>query len=122
MEYIKSQKYNSVLWLIDKETGKYLKTLALDDIDHVGAITYDEDHQRLWVAAVNKNHRAQAEALNLSTIENYDFKKSQKPIAFDDSSNLSDITLASSIWPIMIKHFTLDTLIRLKMESWQPFP
>lgn len=93
--YSKSQKYNSVLWLIDKKTGKYLKTLALDDIDHVGAIAYDEDHQRLWVAAVNKNHRAQAEALNLSTIENYDLKKSQKPIDFDDSSNLSDITQAS---------------------------
>ena len=32
--YSKSKKYNSVIWLVDKKTGKYIKTIVLDDIDH----------------------------------------------------------------------------------------
>lgn len=93
--YSKSKKYNSVLWLIDKKTGKYIKTLALDDIDHVGAITYDEEHHRLWVATIDKAGDAQVEALNLATIENYDLNKSKKAIAFDYSTDLSGIKLTS---------------------------
>lgn len=93
--YSKSKTYNSVLWLLDKETGKYLKTIALDDIDHVGAITYDKHHQRLWVATVDKEKDAQVEALNLATIEAYDLDKYQKPIVFDEVTDLSDVKLAS---------------------------
>ena len=84
--YSKSKKYNSVIWLVDKKTGKYIKTIALDDIDHVGALIYDDEHHRLWVAAVDKQGDAQIEALNLSSIENYDINKSKTFLPFDIST------------------------------------
>ena len=93
--YSKSKAYNSVIWLLDKKTGAYVKTLALDDIDHVGGITYDEDHDRLWVATVDKDKDAQVEALSLAAIEAYDLNQSQQPIAFDYSVDLADVKLSS---------------------------
>ena len=93
--YSKSKKYNSVLWLLDKKTGKYIKTIALDDIDHVGALTYDEEHHRLWVATVDKEGDAQIEALNLSSIENYDINKSKTYLPFDISTDLTGVKLTS---------------------------
>lgn len=93
--YSQSGKYNSVLWVVDENTGQFIKTIALDDLDHVGAITYDDEHDRLWVATVNKQNRAQVEALNLSTIENYSLEKSQKAIVFNTSVNLDGPKLTS---------------------------
>ncbi|HGK7331250.1 TPA: hypothetical protein ACJ51R_000417 [Streptococcus suis] len=93
--YSKSKAYNSVIWLLDKKTGDYIKTLALDDIDHVGGISYDEDHDRLWVATVDKTNRAQVEALDLATIEAYDVNQSKQAIAFDYSIDLADVKLSS---------------------------
>ena len=93
--YSKSKKYNSVLWLLDKKTGQYIKTIALDDIDHVGALTYDEEHHRLWVATVDKQGDAQVEALNLSSIENYDINKSKTYLPFDISTDLTGVKLTS---------------------------
>ncbi|MBM7636270.1 YncE family protein [Streptococcus saliviloxodontae] len=93
--YSKSKKYNSVLWLLDKKTGKYLKTIALDDIDHVGALTYDDANHRLWVATVDKEGDAQIEALNLSSIENYDLNKSKTFLPFDASTDLNGVRLTS---------------------------
>ncbi|HFI0186047.1 TPA: hypothetical protein ACGO3A_002184, partial [Streptococcus suis] len=93
--YSKSKAYNSVIWLLDKKTGAYLKTLALDDVDHVGGIVYDEDHDRLWLATIAKDKDAQVEALDLTTIEAYDINRDQKAIAFDYSMDLYGVKLAS---------------------------
>ena len=53
--YSKSKAYNSVLWLLNLKNGQFIKTIALDDIDHVGAITFDDEHDRLWIATINKS-------------------------------------------------------------------
>ena len=51
--YSRGKIFNSVIWLIDKVSGHYIKTIALDAAYHVGGITYDEDKHQLWIATVD---------------------------------------------------------------------
>ncbi|WP_255323228.1 YncE family protein [Lactobacillus johnsonii] len=69
--YSKSKTFDSVLWVLDFKTGRFVKTIALNNIDHVGGITYDEDHKRLWVATINQEQRAQVQSVTLKEIEKY---------------------------------------------------
>ena len=87
--YSKSKTFDSVLWVLDFKTGRFVKTIALNNIDHVGGITYDEDHKRLWVATINQEQRAQVQSVPLKEIEKYNFKKQKKPIKFEHGTNLS---------------------------------
>ena len=71
--YSKSKTFDSVLWVLDFKTGRFVKPIALNNIDHVGGITYDEDHKRLWVATINQEQRAQVQSVTLKEIEKYNF-------------------------------------------------
>ena len=93
--YSKSKQYNSVLWMLDKKTGQYIKTICLDDIDHVGGITYDREHDQLWVATIDAEKDAQVESIKLSTLEDYDVNKTKSPIVFDYRADLNDVKLTS---------------------------
>ncbi|KHD46664.1 hypothetical protein ACVRZD_00350 [Streptococcus hongkongensis] len=93
--YSKSKTYNSVIWVIDIDTGTYLKTLCLDDIDHVGALTYDDDHDKLWVSTINNKNQAQIESLSLHDIESYDVNQTKRPIQFREKIDIVGIKLAS---------------------------
>lgn len=86
--YSKSKTYDSVLWVLDFKTGRFIKTIALNNIDHVGGITYD-DHDRLWVATINQYNRAQVQSVSLKEIERYDLKKSKRPVKFRHATNLA---------------------------------
>lgn len=81
--------HDSVLWVLAFKTGRFVKPIALNNIDHVGGITYDEDHKRLWVATINQEQRAQVQSVTLKEIEKYNFKKQKKPIKFEHGTNLS---------------------------------
>lgn len=87
--YSKSKTYDSVLWVLDFKTGRFIKTIALNNIDHVGGITYDDDFDRLWVATINQYQRAQVQSISLKEIEKYNFKKQKKPIKFEHATNLA---------------------------------
>ena len=87
--YSKSKKYDSVLWVLNFKTGQFIKTIALNNLDHVGGITYDDDHDRLWVATINHKKRAQIQSIDLNEIENYDLQQQKKPIKFHHGTNLA---------------------------------
>ncbi|OYS19687.1 hypothetical protein CBF60_02640 [Lactobacillus taiwanensis] len=87
--YSKSKTFDSVLWILDFKTGRFIKTIALNNIDHVGGITYDDDHDRLWVATINQYQRAQVQSLSLKELERYNFKKQKRPIKFKHGTNLA---------------------------------
>lgn len=63
--YSKSKKFNSVLWLIERKTGKFIKTIVLENKEHLGAIAYDNDNQVLWIATIGNHSVAQVQALTL---------------------------------------------------------
>lgn len=93
--YSKSHKYNSVLWLLDKKSGKFIKTIVLPTTSHVGGMAYDPDHQRLWVTTTDDESASQISALSLKGIESDNFAKSEKAINFDHQRNLEGVDKSS---------------------------
>lgn len=89
--YSKSKKFNSVLWLIERKTGKFIKTIVLENKEHLGAIAYDNDNQVLWIATIGNHSVAQVQALTLKQIKNYDFKDSNQSISFSKTEHLKGI-------------------------------
>ena len=71
--YCESKDFHSVLWVLDRKTRDYVKTVVLDGTDHVGGIAYDFDHHILWVAATTDDGRAAAGCLSMDRIDAYDF-------------------------------------------------
>lgn len=93
--YSKSKGYLSVLWLIDKNKGKFIKTIVLPTISHVGGMAYDNDHDRLWITTTDPKSDSQISAISLKNLLDYDFQKSEKAIEFDFQRNLKDISKSS---------------------------
>jgi hypothetical protein len=93
--YDHSHKANSVIFVIDKQTGSYKKTIVLQHQDHAGGIAYDSDRQLLWVAGHKKSF-ATVYAIDMAAINAYDIK-SQVPIAYHASFNLTTTTNTSTV-------------------------
>jgi hypothetical protein len=71
-------KLNSVIFVVDKKTRQYEKTLILSSKSHLGGIAYDNSFNRLW-------YSDDQDGGGLSYIEDefitpYDAKQDQKPI------------------------------------------
>ncbi|MGT2755851.1 hypothetical protein [Streptococcus ovuberis] len=93
--YSKGKELNSVLWVIEKQSGEFLKTIVLPTISHVGGMAYDTEHQRLWITTTDEESTSQISALNLQTVLDDDFKQSKEAISFDYQINLEDISGSS---------------------------
>ncbi|WP_298580114.1 YncE family protein [uncultured Olegusella sp.] len=61
---------NSVIYLIDKATGKLAKTIVLEGQPHVGGLAYDDTVDRLWIAT-HKGKVAQLASVSLEKLEAY---------------------------------------------------
>lgn len=61
---------NSVIYMIDKATGKLAKTLVLEGQPHVGGLAYDDTVDRLWIAT-RKGKAAQLASVSLEQLEAY---------------------------------------------------
>lgn len=77
--YDGNHQLNSLIFVVDKSTGKYQKSLILPRKSHVGGLAVDEDHDLLWVSD-DTNQSARIRAISFKQIDQYDAVKSQKPI------------------------------------------
>lgn len=93
--YSASHSHNSVLWVLNRETGEYLKTIVLPTTSHVGGIAYDTEHERLWITTTDKDSSSQISALEWETLKNEDFSQSQKAVEFDEQYDLGAIEKSS---------------------------
>ncbi|PTQ80641.1 hypothetical protein C8U37_12711 [Trichococcus patagoniensis] len=94
--YCHTKEHNSVIYVLDKQSGSFLKEIVLDGIPHAGGIAYDSNHDLLWVTS-EKGDTAQVITLSLADIETYDFTACSEAIAYTDSIELPDIKRASTI-------------------------
>ncbi len=69
--YCHAHKHNSVLYMLDRTTGAYIKTIALAGQAHVGGMAYDEEHRNVWVSG-GVSGAAKAVCYTLDSIEQYD--------------------------------------------------
>jgi len=93
--YCYAHKHNSVLYVLDRETGNFIKEVVLNSTSHVGGLAFDEIYNKLWIAEY-KNSKSYVGSLKLEDIENYDIKIHKK-IKYKDFILLKDVKRASFI-------------------------
>lgn len=98
--YSRDFKHNSVLYVLNKQTGSFIKTIVLKGRPHVGGITYDPLHQNIWLTTVNTHFKkhlktAQISAISLQTLKQYNFSKTHRPISYRYVTSLGKLPEAS---------------------------
>lgn len=78
--YCRTGKHNSVIYVLNKETHRFLKELVLPGKPHAGGVAYDPDHERIWYSAHDQGI-AQAVCFSLDTLKEYNFAKEHLPIS-----------------------------------------
>ncbi|MDR0899473.1 MAG: hypothetical protein LBM27_03880 [Lactobacillaceae bacterium] len=93
--YDDDKKVLSVIYVVDKNSGKYVKTIVLPDHAHTGGLAYDPKSKMLWAAGYEDKF---AVLLGMSdkTIADYDIN-SHKAAKFDTGFVLTSIKRASTI-------------------------
>ncbi|WP_428282016.1 hypothetical protein [Lactococcus lactis] len=76
--YDKKKVLKSVIFEIDKVSGKYIKSYILDSKAHVGGISYDIYRNRLWVATDDDSSKISI--FDQKTLDNYNFSVRKHPI------------------------------------------
>ncbi len=92
--YCHTKTHNSVIYVIDKKSHKFVKELVLPGKPHVGSLAYDEEFDNLWVCGSGKG-LAQANAISLSTIESYSLEAGYVPISYKFQNNVLEIKRSS---------------------------
>ena len=86
--YCHIHEHNSVIYQIDKEKNKLIKTIVLPDTTHAGGLAYDDKNQILWIATkiYNTNKKddtlATVSCITQDVIDNYNFEISKQPIRY----------------------------------------
>ena len=93
--YCYTHKHHSVLYVLDRKSGKFLKEVVLDSSSHVGGLAFDSNYNKLWIAEY-KNSKSYVGSLKLEDIEKYDIKENRK-FEYTDFVYLHDIKRASFI-------------------------
>jgi hypothetical protein len=86
--YCHQHQHYSVLYVLDKDSHEYIKTVVLDGMPHAGSIAYDPDHDVLWVATALHGHAA-ASSILMDDIEQYD--DPSKAISWNSQQELEDL-------------------------------
>lgn len=93
--YDHGEQYNSTLYIQDIRTNKLVKTVVLQGRPHVGGITYDADHQQLFVCGEYQG-TAEIIGIKLKRLLAYDDKRA-RPIKYDSRTSLGTQSRASFI-------------------------
>lgn len=88
--YCHTHKHNSNLFMLNRKTGKLIKTIALGTKAHVGGVAFDSRHRIVWVSGGTKG-AAKAIGYELSELEQYDIKE-MKPARAKFNYTLATIT------------------------------
>ncbi|MDD3279639.1 MAG: hypothetical protein PHG16_12295 [Lachnospiraceae bacterium] len=79
--YCHTKKHSSVLYVIDKVSHEYVKTVVLPGHSHVGGLAYDSDTHTIWVSG-RKAGVSYANSYSLEAIEDYSLDEAQSPLSF----------------------------------------
>lgn len=77
--YCSAKEHNSVIYVIDKNTHKFIKEVVLPGKPHVGGITFDNIHNNVWICGYDGNtSTAFVNCITLRDIKNYSLDESHK--------------------------------------------
>ncbi len=92
--YCQTQTHNSVLYVIDKHTHKFIKEIVLRNKSHVGGLAYDPVCDNIWICGMS-NGVPQVNAIPLRDIEEYCFQDDNTPISYTHTYDLYAIARTS---------------------------
>lgn len=95
--YSHDHRHFSVIYVMDRQTGGYIKTLVLPGMPHAGGITYDPKGKNLWVTSQVELDQSQISAISLKQIEAYDFDEKHQPVQYDQTIQFEDFSVTSYI-------------------------
>lgn len=82
--YCGSGKHNSVIYVINRNSHKFVKEIVLRGKPHVGGIAYDRWHRNVWFCDYSyKNQLAYVSAFTMDDLEQYDIKKNKHAIHYE---------------------------------------
>lgn len=109
--YCRTKEHNSVIYVLDKETHEFIKEIVLANRAHVGGMAYDTMNHNLWITGKGSTW-AQANAITLQHLEEYNFNDGYEPLKFDMSYNLYRMKAASFMTyhdgALFVGYFTQD--------------
>lgn len=92
--YCHDHQHHSVIYVLDRNTGRRIKTVVLPDLPHAGGLAYDLIHQKVWISNT-AGENAAVTAIRLQDIENY--SDASKPIVYQQKVALKALPRASAI-------------------------
>lgn len=97
--YCGQHEHYSVLYVLDKATGEYQKTVVLGGNSHAGGIAYVESAAGLWITTNKSSVKGDGELslVTMADIEAYDLESDLKPIEYAKRVDLSETKAASSL-------------------------
>lgn len=94
--YDGNYRLNSLLFVIDKESGAYQKSIILPNKTHLGGLSFDPATKNIWFSNDYRG-TARLSVINQKTIDQYDAEISQKAINVDYSIDLPFIRATSAV-------------------------
>lgn len=94
--YDGEHEHASVVYVLDKKTGKYLKTIQVAGRPHLGGIAYDPVAKNIWVTGSQDDSSALM-SFSLKKLEKYSYNKKKQPIEYDNVISLPTIERASCV-------------------------
>ena len=89
--YCHTGEHNSVLYMLAKNSHRFLKEIVLPGRTHAGGLAYDPIHHNLWVAGRERGV-AQANYYSLKELEAYSFEETKSPLKYTQKYFLYGIT------------------------------
>lgn len=93
--YDGAHKQTSVVYCLDKKTGRYLKTIRVAGRPHLGGLAYDPKFQNIWLTGENGDGSVLM-SFSLKQLKKYN-TKSNKPISYNNYISLPTIERASAV-------------------------
>jgi len=106
--YSHDHQDHSVIYLLDRQTHHFIKTVVLPGRPHLGGIAYDPKHQRVWVTTGGP--LAGLASIDLKELESYQLKNGSvisyhQQILLKELSHASALTYNSGV--LVVGYFTL---------------
>ena len=92
--YCSQQEHHSQLYIIERTSGRHLKTVVLPKRPHVGGLVFDRATQVLWLTITGKG-MGRVACVSLQTLLEDDSLATSQPIAYQQVIELAGITHSS---------------------------
>lgn len=95
--YDGGHRHASVIYVLDKKTGKFLKTIRLSGKPHLGGIAYDSKGMQIWVTSSKDGQSALATFSLAKLIEYVASAKKTDSLVYDQEIPITKMASASAL-------------------------